>query len=181
MNTKKALASVLITTACSTGTAGPAMPKPRVARGEVGAPPAIACSPSAHYEAERGCTEDLYGVPLRVTHQNAMTSSFRLVGVALALDGDLVFDSNDPALLERKAFPVLTTSVRSGHHDLGVLLVYRGHGYGVFAYLKGYKFEARANHAFEAHGDRGVNVRVVGYEKGSPTTPVEERPAVRFE
>ena len=66
MNTKKALASVLITTACSTGTAGPAMPKPRVATGEVGAPPAIACSPSAHYEAERGCTEDLYGVPLRV-------------------------------------------------------------------------------------------------------------------
>ena len=87
MNTKKALASVLITTACSTGTAGPAMPKPHVATGEVGAPPAIACSPSAHYEAERGCTEDLYGVPLRVTHQNAMTSSFRLVGVALALDG----------------------------------------------------------------------------------------------
>ena len=29
-------------------------------------------------------------------------------------------------------------------------------------------------------GGRGVTLRVVGYEKGGPTAPLEERPAIRY-
>jgi hypothetical protein len=110
-----------------------------------------------------------------------MGDSFRLTGEALSLDGQLVFDTNDPALLERGTFPAFSTSVRSGHHDLGVVLVYRGQGKGVFSYLSKYKFRAKASRGFEAQGSQPVTITVVGYEQGGPTAPLEERPAIRFE
>jgi len=56
----------------------------------------------------------------------------------------------------------------------------RGHGYGVFAYLKGYRFKVRSTYTFAVPEGRISTLYVVGYEKGGPTTPLEERPAVRY-
>jgi hypothetical protein len=113
-----------------------------------------------------------------LTHRNQLGSSFRLVGAAFALDGELVFDSNDEKLLARKSFPVFTTNVRSGEHELAVLLVYRGHGYGVFSYLSGYRFHSTGRQVFRAES-KSERLRSVGFEQSEK--PLEERPAIRFE
>jgi len=62
-----------------------------------------------------------------------------------------------------------------------VLINLQGKGYGVFSYLRGYKFEVRSNHSFTAVEGKTLSLDAVSYEKGSVTTPIEERPAVRYQ
>ena len=61
-----------------------------------------------------------------------------------------------------------------------VNLEYRGDGYGIFSYLKGYRFRVRSSYSFSAPESKAVSIRVVGFEKGGPTAPLEERPAIRY-
>jgi hypothetical protein len=61
-----------------------------------------------------------------------------------------------------------------------VLVNLQGNGYGVFSYLRGYKFEVRSSHSFTAVEGKTINLDAVSYEKGGVTTPLEERPAVRY-
>jgi hypothetical protein len=50
----------------------------------------------------------------------------------------------------------------------------------VFSYLRGYRFEVRSSHSFTAVDGKTVNLDAVAYEKGGVTTPLEERPAIRY-
>ncbi|MEM6959640.1 MAG: hypothetical protein AAF645_28410, partial [Myxococcota bacterium] len=122
------------------------------------------------------------GAQAVVMHENRMSSSYRLVKAVYALDGAPIFNKadEDGSLAERDEFQVYNGSIVPGEHTLTVNLEYRGHGYGIFSYLKGYRFKVRSNYSFTAPEGRAVNVRVVGYEKGGPTAPLEERPAVRY-
>jgi len=61
-----------------------------------------------------------------------------------------------------------------------VLLRLRGHGYGVFSYLRGYQFEVKQTHSFSVTEGKEVNLDVIAWEKGGVTTPLEQRPAVRY-
>jgi hypothetical protein len=61
-----------------------------------------------------------------------------------------------------------------------VQLLYQGHGFGVFSYLKGYKFNVRSSHTFVAAEGRATTLTVVGFEKGGATTNMEDKPAVDF-
>ncbi|MEM7609289.1 MAG: dihydrolipoamide acetyltransferase, partial [Myxococcota bacterium] len=111
-----------------------------------------------------------------------IAARFGLVKAVYALDGAPIFNKadEDGSLAERDEFQVYNGSIVPGEHTLTVNLEYRGHGYGIFSYLKGYRFKVRSNYSFTAPEGRAVNVRVVGYEKGGPTAPLEERPAVRY-
>lgn len=122
------------------------------------------------------------GAQAVVVHENRMSSSYRLVKAVYALDGAPIFNKadEDGSLSEREEFQVYNGSIVPGEHTLTVNLEYRGHGYGIFSYLKGYRFKVRSNYSFTAPEGRAVTVRVVGYEKGGPTAPLEERPAVRY-
>ncbi len=117
-----------------------------------------------------------------IVHENRMSSSYRLVKATYALDGAPIFNRADEegTLGEREEFQVYNGSIVPGEHTLTVNLEYRGHGYGIFSYLKGYRFKVRSNYSFTAPEGRAVTVRVVGYEKGGPTAPLEERPAIRY-
>lgn len=122
------------------------------------------------------------GAQAVVVHENQMSSSYRLVKAVYALDGAPIFNKADEegSLSDREEFQVYDGSIVPGEHTLTVNLEYRGHGYGIFSYLKGYRFKVRSNYSFTAPEGRSVTVRVVGYEKGGPTAPLEERPAVRY-
>jgi len=61
-----------------------------------------------------------------------------------------------------------------------VLINLQGNGYGVFSYLRGYRFEVRSSHSFSAVEGKTMQVDAIAYEKGSVTTPLEERPAIRY-
>ncbi len=107
--------------------------------------------------------------------------SFTLIGAALAVDGELAFDANDPELFARERWPLLESELGPGTHELGVLLVLAGNGHGVFAYLREYRFEVRSSHELTIDRDSRPGVVVIeAYEKDGLATPLEQRPAVRF-
>ena len=117
-----------------------------------------------------------------IIHENRMSQSYKLVRVVYALDGAPIFTKADEegSLGDQKEFEVYNGSIVPGEHTITVNLEYRGHGYGVFAYLKGYRFKVRSTYTFAVPEGRVSTVHVVGFEKGGPTTPLEERPAVRY-
>jgi hypothetical protein len=122
------------------------------------------------------------GSQARIVHQNKMGNSYKLVKVVYALDGAPIFNKSDEegGLGEQDEFDIYNGSMVPGEHTLTVKFAYRGHGYGIFSYLKGYRFNVSSSHTFTAPEGKSLTLEVVGYEKGGPTTPLEERPAVRF-
>lgn len=122
------------------------------------------------------------GAQAILIHENRMTRSYKLVKALYALDGAPIFNKADEegSLAEREEFEVYNGSIVPGEHTLTVNLEYRGHGLGVFSYLKGYRFKVRSTHTFTAPEGRQVTLRVVGFEKGGPSTALEERPAIKY-
>lgn len=122
------------------------------------------------------------GAQAVIVHQNRMSNSYKLVKAVYALDGAPIFSraDEDGDLGEREEFQVYNGSIVPGEHTLTVNAEYRGHGYGVFSYLKGYRFKVRSNYSFTAPEGRAIDLRVIGYEEGGPTAPLEDRPAIRF-
>lgn len=123
------------------------------------------------------------GAQAVIIHENRMSSSYRLVKAVYALDGARIFSKADEegSLGERRELDIYDGSIVPGEHTLTVNLEYRGHGYGIFSYLKGYRFRVRSNYSFTAPEGKAITIRVVGYEKGGPTAPLEERPAIRYQ
>jgi hypothetical protein len=117
-----------------------------------------------------------------ITFDNEMSGAFRLTRAVFVLDGAVQYNRSDDtgALADQKSIPVYQGSIPPGDHTLQVVLELRGHGYGVFSYLRGYKFEVRSSHSFTVTDGKAVTLRAVAYEKGGVTTPLEQRPAVRY-
>lgn len=122
------------------------------------------------------------GAQAVIIHENRMSSSYRLVKAVYALDGARLFSKADEegTLGDQQEFEIYNGSIVPGEHNVTVNLEYRGHGYGIFSYLKGYRFRVRSSYTFSAPEGKRITIRVVGYEKGGPTAPLEERPAVRY-
>ena len=122
------------------------------------------------------------GAQAVIVHENHMSSSFRLVKAQYALDGAPIFSTADEsdALDGQPEVQVYNGSIVPGEHTLSVNLEYRGHGYGVFSYLRGYRFTVRSSHSFTVPESRSITLRVIGFEEGGPTVPLEERPAIRY-
>lgn len=123
------------------------------------------------------------GAQTVIQHENQMSGSYKLVKAVYALDGAPIFNRADEegGLSEREQFDVYNGAIVPGEHTLTVNLEYRGHGYGIFSYLKGYRFKVRSSYSFTAPEGKAVQIRVVAYEKGGPTAPLEERPAIKYQ
>jgi hypothetical protein len=117
-----------------------------------------------------------------IKHKNEMGSSFRLVKAAYALDGVQIYSKSDDTgrLAEMSDFEVYNGAIQPGSHTLTVVLLYQGNGFGVFSYLKGYKFTAKSSQSFVAAESKTTSITVVGYEKGNMTTQLSDKPAVDF-
>jgi hypothetical protein len=118
-----------------------------------------------------------------IFHENDMGSSFVLESAAYALDGAAIFTKVDNGgdLSDKQSFEIFNGQIVPGNHQISVRLVYRGHGYGLFTYLEGYKFKVQSSYTFNAEPGRVSVVRVVGFEKGGITTDLKDRPAVRYD
>ena len=116
-------------------------------------------------------------------HRNEMGNSFVLESVAYALDGAPIFTRTDESedLAKRDELEIFNGRIVPGQHQIAVRLVYRGHGYGVFSYLEGYRFKVQSSYTFNAEPGKVTTVRVVGFEKGGLTTDLQDRPAVRYD
>ena len=117
-----------------------------------------------------------------IKHKNEMGSSFRLIKAVYALDGVQIYSKADDTgrLAEMLEFDVYNGAIQPGSHTLSVMMLYQGNGFGVFSYLKGYKFTVHASQTFVAGESKTTAISVVGYEKGNITTTLEDRPTIGF-
>ena len=117
-----------------------------------------------------------------IKHKNEMGATFRLIKVVYALDGVQIMNKVDDTgrLADMPEFDVYNGAIQPGNHTLSVQVVYQGSGFGVFSYLKGYKFKASSSNTFLAADGKATQVTVVGYEKGGMTTNMEDKPAIEF-
>ena len=122
------------------------------------------------------------GARATIRFQNDMSGAFRLTRALFVLDGAVQYNKQDDtgALAGQKEIPIFKGSITPGDHTLQVLLRLRGHGYGVFSYLRGYQFEVKQSHSFSVTEGKEVELDVIAWEKGGVTTPLEQRPAVRY-
>jgi hypothetical protein len=117
-----------------------------------------------------------------IKHKNEMGSSFRLVKAAYALDGVQIYSKSDDTgrLADMPEIEIYNGAIQPGSHTLTVVLLYQGNGFGVFSYLKGYKFTAKSSQSFVAAESKTTSITVVGYEKGNMTTQLSDKPAIDF-
>jgi hypothetical protein len=122
------------------------------------------------------------GSRAEIKFKNEMSSAFRLTRALFVLDGAVQYNKADDtgALAAQPEIPIFSGSIPPGDHTLQVLVQLRGHGYGVFSYLRGYKFEVKSSHSFTVTEGKTIELEAISWEKGGVTTPLEQRPAVRY-
>lgn len=123
------------------------------------------------------------GAKATLVHRNEMGSSFYLESVAYALDGAPVYTKVDVDgdLDKKEEFEIFNGRIVPGQHQIAVKLQFRGHGFGIFSYLEGYKFKVQSSYTFDAEPGKITTVKVVAHEKGGITTDLKDRPAVRYD
>jgi len=123
------------------------------------------------------------GAELSVIMDNRMGSSFRLIAYRFVLDTKQVDAKTDLTgkASERGVTKIYAGPSMDGVHILVVELVYRGHGFGVFSYLRGYRYRIRSSFRFKIVPGTGTTIRVVPFERGSAFTPLKQRLAIRYE
>jgi hypothetical protein len=124
------------------------------------------------------------GARAEITFKNDLSSAFRVTGATFVLDGAVQYNKTDEsensALAAQKEIPVFSGSIPPGDHTLQIVLRLRGHGYGVFSYLRGYKFQVPSSHTFTVTEGKTLKLDVVAWEKGDVTTALEQRPSIRY-
>jgi hypothetical protein len=122
------------------------------------------------------------GARAEIRFKNDMSAVFRVTRALFVLDGAVQYNKQDDtgALAAQKEIPIFTGSIPPGDHTLQVRIEFRGHGYGVFSYLRAYRFDINSAHSFTITEGKTIELEAVAFEKGGVTTPLEERPAVRY-
>lgn len=124
------------------------------------------------------------GARAEITFRNDLSSAFRLTGALFVLDGAVQYnkqdEAEDSALANQKDIPIFIGSIPPGDHTVQIVLQLRGNGYGVFSYLKGYKFKVPSSHSFTITEGKTIKLDVIAWEKGDVTTDLTDRPAIRF-
>jgi hypothetical protein len=118
-----------------------------------------------------------------VIFKNEMSNAFKLIRALFVIDGAVQYNKQDEtgALSDQKEIPIFTGSVPPGDHTVQVSLQFQGNGYGVFTYLRGYKFEVKASHAFTAVEGKALTLTATALERGGVTTPLADRPAIDWQ
>jgi hypothetical protein len=124
----------------------------------------------------------LAGSRCEVGFVNEMSNAFKLTKAVFVIDGTVQYNKQDDtgALADQKDIPIFTGSIPPGDHTVQVLLNFQGNGYGVFTYLKGYRFEVKSSHSFTAVEGKTLQLSATALEKGGVTTPLEQRPAIEW-
>ena len=122
------------------------------------------------------------GSRAEIDFKNEMSSAFLLTRALFVVDGQIQYNRQDDsgALADQKEIPIYSGSVPPGDHTIQVALQFQGNGYGVFSYLRGYKFEVKSSHSFTALEGKALTVTATAFEKGGVTTPLEQRPTMEW-
>lgn len=118
-----------------------------------------------------------------IVHRNEMGSSFRLEQVLYTLDDREIFARTDAEgfLDAQREFELINGNLPAGEHELKVSMVFGGSGFGLFTYLKGYRFKVESRYRFLVAEGRLTRLSVVAYEKPDITLEPKDRLAVRYD
>jgi hypothetical protein len=122
------------------------------------------------------------GSRAELVFHDEMSSAFLLTQATFVMDNQVQYNKLDDsgALADQKEIPIYTGSVPPGDHTIQVALSFQGNGYGVFSYLRGYKFEVKSSHSFTAVEGKALSVIATAFEKGGVTTPLDARPTIEW-
>jgi hypothetical protein len=118
-----------------------------------------------------------------ILYRNEIGSMYTPVSYVYSLDGNEVFAKIDESgkLADQKEFEIFNGTLAPGNHTMSVRMVYVGNGYGVFSYLKGYRFNVNSSRTFTAAEGKQFQLKVVGHEKGNiMTTDMKDRLDVAY-
>ena len=123
------------------------------------------------------------GAEAQLIHRNEMGASFNLEKIIYSLDGTPIKTKldKDGDLADQREIQIFDGPIVPGNHTISVVMIYRGNGFGIFSYLRGYVFTLRSSHTFHAEEGKRVQVKIIGYEKGGMTTDLRDKPDIRFE
>lgn len=123
------------------------------------------------------------GARAEIEFVNDLSGAWHLIEAVFVLDGAVQYKKTDDTgvLAKQKKIPIFSGSVPTGDHTLQVQLKLKGHGFGVFSYLRGMEAAVTNDHSFTLAGGKVLELTVTAWEQGGPTTPVEEQPDIRFE
>jgi hypothetical protein len=132
--------------------------------------------------AETVLEKKIAGATAVIAFHNEMGASFELAKATFLLDGGAILSKVDEngSLAERDVIELFSGPVVPGEHTLSVVLQYKGSGLGIFSYLKGYSFKVRSSRTFSVNEGKAIKIDIISFEKGNMTTPLEERPAIRY-
>lgn len=123
------------------------------------------------------------GARAHIRFRNDLSGAFRLTRALVLLDGVVQYNKEDEsgALAEQKEIPIFRGSITPGDHTIQVRLQVKGHGYGVFSYLRGFNFKVNPPpRSFTVTEGKELDLEVVAGESGGVTTPLDERLGVRY-
>lgn len=122
------------------------------------------------------------GARADLVFKNEMSNAFRIRRILVVLDGAVQYKKQDETdeLSNQKEIPVFSGPVPPGDHTLQVVVAMQGHGYGIFSYLKAFKPEVKHTRSFTVEEGKAIRIEITAWEKGSATTPLEQRPALRL-
>lgn len=124
---------------------------------------------------------DTKGSRIVLIHRSEMSPDFKLVQATVSLDGAPIYKkSDDDGIMFDKEVEIYDGAILPGKHKLSVTLIYRGHGYGILSYLSKYKFKVRSTHSFAVKEGKGIQLKIVSFEKGDTGTKLEDRPAIKY-
>jgi hypothetical protein len=123
------------------------------------------------------------GARARIVHRNEMSGLFRLQEAHYFLDGAPLKQMTDVDgnLAKAEELELFQGQIVPGNHQISVNLVYSGNGYGIFTYLRGYRFKIRSSYTFSAEEGKFTELKVVGFESGGITTDLKDRPTIRYD
>jgi hypothetical protein len=119
------------------------------------------------------------GIPVEVIHLNEM-KGLRLVSLSYTVDGACAFswsDDRTQADSQPDQLNVLRTQLDPGEHEIGMVAEYGPR----IATPYGYDYVMKVRGAYILNLGSATRLFVTSYEKGDITTPIEKRPALRFE
>jgi hypothetical protein len=117
-----------------------------------------------------------------IRHDNRMSSAFYMTDASYILDGRPIFYRKDynGSLNKARKFKVFAGTLQPGPHTLDIKLRYRGNGYGVFSYLRGYKFRLDRRVTFRIKAGNSIAITMIAFEKNPLTTKLVQRPTMKF-
>ncbi len=133
---------------------------------------------------ERGAV--LGGARIEIRHLNRMGGAFRMIRLRYMMDGKLIASYSDAGEKDRETLAKKEISIPVGHVSPGnvrfrVFITYQGNGYGMFRYVREWKWDVHNTYSFNVEPGKQYILEVRGVEKGGWTTPLDQRPHIEFQ